>query len=270
MSQDNGKVATGGIPVAVVTGASSGTGRDIALALAADGCDVALLGRRVDALNAVKLQIEAMGRRACVLTTDLLDDQAISASMDAFFTWSQRRVDILVNAAGIPGPLGPPVGAFSVAEFDAVIATNLRAPFILMSHLLPLMYERNSGRVVNIGGNHGMRGRAGRSSYSSSKWALRGLTRSAALEAGQYGVTVNFVAPGPIAVERMRKRWAERAEAEGVSEQVIIDQYIADMGAVLRRPSETSDVVATVRFLVGEGGRNITGQELVVDGGVII
>jgi 3-hydroxybutyrate dehydrogenase/3-oxoacyl-[acyl-carrier protein] reductase len=257
-------------PVAFVTGASSGSGRAIALALAVDGYDVAVVGRRTAALEQLAEEIRTTGRACCVLTTDLRDAAAVAASVATFLDWSGRRIDLLINAAGIPGPLGVPVGALELADFDAVVATNLRAPFMLMSHFLPIMSERKSGRVVNIGGNHGMRGRAGRASYSTSKWALRGLTRSAALEVGKFNITVNFIAPGPIAVDRMRARWAEAARIEGVDEQTIIDRYIADMGAVLRRPSETSDVVAMVRFLVGEGGRNITGQELVVDGGVIV
>jgi 3-hydroxybutyrate dehydrogenase/3-oxoacyl-[acyl-carrier protein] reductase len=124
--------------------------------------------------------------------------------------------------------------------------------------------------VINIGGTHGMRGRAGRAGYATSKWALRGLTRSAALEVGSHGVTANVVAPGAIAVERMRNRWAAQAEAEGISEEMVLDRYVQAMGMALRRPNETADVVATVRFLAGEGGRNITGQEIVVDGGVIV
>jgi 3-hydroxybutyrate dehydrogenase/3-oxoacyl-[acyl-carrier protein] reductase len=257
-------------PVALVTGASSGTGRDTAIALAEAGYDVGLIGRRADALDEAAAQIAEAGRRALVLPADVTDAQAVAEAMKTFLSWSRDRVDVLVNAAGITGPLGNPIGEFSVEDFDAVIATNLRAPFLTMSHLLPVMHRQGSGRVVNIGGNHGMRGRAGRSSYSASKWGLRGLTRSAALEVGRFGVTVNYIAPGPITVARMRARWAGIAKTEGVSEQTVIDRYVADMGIATGRPNEPQDIVAMVMFLVGPGGRNITGQELVVDGGVIV
>jgi len=256
--------------VALVTGASSGTGRDIAIAMAEDGCDLALLGRRTAALEETAVRIRALGRRACVLTVDLCDEQAVAAAMEVFLAWSGGRIDVLVNAAGIPGPLGATVGEIKLADFDAVMATNLRGPFLTMSHLLPVMCRQASGRVVNIGGNHGMRGRAGRASYASSKWALRGLTRSAALEVGMHGVTANVVAPGAIAVDRMRQRWADQAQAEGISEAVVLERYVQSLGVALKRPNETADVVAAVRFLVGDGGRNITGQEIVVDGGVIV
>ncbi|WP_157218244.1 SDR family NAD(P)-dependent oxidoreductase [Flavisphingomonas formosensis] len=263
-------MAEGAAPVAFVTGASAGTGREIALALAGAGYDVALVGRRTEALEAVATAIGEHGRDALVLPIELRDAAAVETGIDAFLAWSGGRCDVVVNAAGIPGPLSPDIGGFGVAEFDAVIATNLRAPFLILSRLLPVMRARKSGRIINIGGNHGMRGRAGRSSYSSSKWGLRGLSRSAALEAGKDNVTVNYIAPGPIAVQRMKDGWAARGEAEGASEDAVRKDYVAAMGIALGRTNEPADIVATVLFLVGPGGRNITGQEIVIDGGVIV
>lgn len=257
-------------PVALVTGASSGTGRDIAIALAEDGCNVGLLGRRTAALEETAGRVRALGREACVLTADICDEDSLAEVLEQFLQWSGGAVHVLVNAAGIPGPLGDTVGQIRLTDFDAVMATNLRGPFLTMSRLLPVMCDQGYGRVVNIGGNHGMRGRAGRASYATSKWALRGLTRSAALEVGAHGVTANVVAPGAIAVERMKQRWADQAEAEGITETAVLDRYVQSLGMALKRANETADVVATVRFLVGEGGRNITGQEIVVDGGVIV
>lgn len=256
--------------VAFVTGASAGTGREIARALGACGHDVALVGRRRDALSALADEIVAMGQRALVLPIDLTDAETIAEGVGHFVEWSDGRCDVVINAAGIPGPLSPHIGSFDVAAFDAVIATNLRAPFLILSHLLPIMRAQGSGRVVNIGGNHGMRGRAGRSSYSASKWGLRGLSRSAALEAGKDNVTVNYIAPGPIAIQRMKDGWAERANSEGRDYESIVRDYVRDMGIATGRPNEAGDIVATVLFLIGPGGRNITGQEIVIDGGVIV
>jgi len=256
--------------VALVTGASAGTGRDIAIALAEDGFDVAVLGRRADALDDTARRVRETGRRACVLVADVRDQDAVQAAIDTMLAWAGDRCNVLVNAAGIPGPLGEPIGELKLMDFEAVMATNLRGPFLTMSGLLPVMCRQGEGRVINIGGTHGMRGRAGRASYSSSKWALRGLTRSAALEAGPHGVTVNVVAPGAIAVDRMKARWVAQAAEEGISEAAVVERYVRAMGIALNRPNETQDVVNTVRFLVGEGGRNVTGQEIVVDGGVIV
>ncbi|SFG00462.1 3-hydroxybutyrate dehydrogenase/3-oxoacyl-[acyl-carrier protein] reductase [Novosphingobium sp. CF614] len=257
-------------PVAFVTGASAGTGREIALALGIGGYDVALVARRTAEMEDVAQAIHAGGGDALVLTADVRDAAVLDRAIDAFLAWSGGRIDVVVNAAGYTGPLSPPIGEFGVDEFDSTVATNLRAPFIVLSRLLPLMRQAGAGRVVNIGGNHGMRGRAGRSCYSASKWGLRGLTRSAALEAGPDGVTVNYVAPGPIAVPRMKANWRAMAEQKGLSEEEALRAYVADMGIPLNRPSEMQDIVAMVLYLIGEGGRNVTGQELVVDGGATL
>jgi 3-hydroxybutyrate dehydrogenase/3-oxoacyl-[acyl-carrier protein] reductase len=257
-------------PVAFVTGASAGTGREIARALAASGHDVAIVGRRTEALDALAAEIAAQDRKTLVLVVDLTDAEALADAISRFLEWSGGACDVVVNAAGIPGPLSPEIGGFDVAVFDAVIATNLRAPFLVLSHLLPVMRARGSGRVINIGGNHGMRGRAGRSSYSAAKWGLRGLSRSAALEAGKDNVTVNYIAPGPIAVQRMKDGWAARAQAEGADTSAVVEDYVAAMGIATGRTNEPADIVATVLFLTGPGGRNITGQEIVIDGGVIV
>ncbi|CAN7390054.1 SDR family NAD(P)-dependent oxidoreductase [Phenylobacterium sp. LjRoot225] len=257
-------------PIALVTGASAGMGRDIAWALAAAGYDLGLLGRRSEGLEETAEGVAAAGRRSISLIADVCDATALSAALDDFLAWSGDRVDVLINAAGWTGPLSPPIHEISVEDFDATVATNLRAPFLTLKRLLPVMYAQGAGRIVNMGGNHGMRGRAGRAAFSASKWGLRGLSRTAALEAGPHGVTVNLIAPGPVAVPRMKANWRAQAQAEGVAEEVILARYMQAMGAALGQPSEPQDVVAMVMFLVGEGGGAITGQELIIDGGVIV
>lgn len=256
--------------VAFVTGASSGTGREIAVRLAAEGYRVGLGGRRLAALDETIAIIAEQGGFAQAFPFDVMDAQEITAAMAAFLEWSGGCVDVLVNAAAIPGPVEVPIGKLPLAEFDAMISTNLRGPFLTMTHLLPLMMERGQGRIINIGGNHGMRGRAGRVGYASSKWGLRGLTRCAALEAGRSGVTVNYIAPGPIAVDRMKQGWAERGRRDGVNTSTAMARYTAEMGPALGRLNEPKDIAAMVSFLIGDGGRNITGQELVIDGGIVV
>ncbi len=262
--------ASGARPFALVTGASAGTGREIAIALGVAGYDVGLIARRTAGMEEAAEEIRGAGSEALILSADVRDAAALNAALDQFLDWSAGKVDVIVNAAGYTGPLSPPIGEFSLEEFDSTVATNLRAPFIVLSRLLPVMRRAGSGRVVNIGGNHGMRGRAGRSSYSASKWGLRGLSRSAALEAGPDGVTVNYVAPGPIAVPRMQANWRAMAQEKGLSEEEALKAYVANMGIPLGRPSDMSDIVAMVMYLVGDGGRNVTGQELVVDGGATL
>ncbi|MGF6242131.1 NAD(P)-dependent dehydrogenase (short-subunit alcohol dehydrogenase family) [Paraburkholderia sp. GAS38] len=258
------------MPVALITGASSGTGREIALTLASEGYRVALAGRRLDALNETAACIIEAGGTAQAFAFDLMNEQAVADALGAVLEWSDRRIDVLVNAAAIPGAVEVPIGKLPIAEFDAMISTNLRGPFLTMTYLLPVMIERGYGRIINIGGNHGMRGRAGRVGYTSSKWGLRGLTRCAALEAGRSGVTVNYIAPGPIAVDRMKRGWAERGRRDGVDTSTAVARYTAEMGPALGKLNEPWDIAAMVSFLASEGGRNITGQELVIDGGIVV
>lgn len=258
------------MPVAFVTGASSGTGREIAECLAQAGYRIALAGRKLDALEQTAKRIAVQGGVSAIFGFDIRDEAATASAVAGFLEWSGGRVDVLVNAAAIPGPVEVPIGQLAVSEFDAMIDTNLRGPFLTMTYLLPVMVERGHGRVINIGGNHGMRGRAGRVGYSSSKWGLRGLTRCAALEAGVANVTVNYIAPGPIAVERMKKNWAERARREGIDDATALRRYTAEMGPALGQVNEPADIASMVLFLVGEGGRNITGQEIVIDGGIVV
>jgi NAD(P)-dependent dehydrogenase (short-subunit alcohol dehydrogenase family) len=257
-------------PVALVTGASAGMGRDIAVALAAAGYDLGLLGRRIEGLEETARRVEAAGRRALNLVADVCDEAALADALDEFLTWSGDRVEALINAAGWTGPLSPPIEDISLEDFDTTLATNLRAPFLTLKRLLPVMYRQGSGRVVNMGGNHGMRGRAGRAAFSASKWGLRGLTRTAALEAGPHGVTVNLIAPGPVAVPRMQAAWRAQAKARGVPVETVLADYMKGMGAALGQPTEPGDVAAMVLFLVGEGGGAVTGQEIIIDGGVIV
>jgi len=213
-------------------------GREIAWALAAAGYDLGLVGRWAEGLAETAGGVTAAGRRSISLAADVCDAEALSRALDAFLAWSGERIDVLINAAGWTGPLSPPIHEISVEDFDATIATNLRAPFLTLKRLLPVMYRQGSGRVVNMGGNHGMRGRAGRAAFSASKWGLRGLSRTAALEAGPHGVTVNLIAPGPVAVPRMKGAWRAQALAEGVAEEVILARYMKAMGAALGSPSE--------------------------------
>lgn len=257
--------------VALVTGASAGTGMELVGALGAAGYDVALLAaRRVGALERLAGDLEAMGRRSLVLQCDLADEAALNSSLDRLLAWSHDRIDAVVNAAGIPGSFNVPIEDVPIESFDRCHAVNLRAPFLIMRRLLPVMYRGGGGRIVNIGGNHAMRGRAARAPYTASKWGLRGLTKTVALEAGPKGVNVNFIAPGPIAVERMRHNWRARADRDGVDEQTAVAEYMHEMGAATRRPSEARDIVAMVMFLLGEGGRNVTGQDFVIDGGIVV
>ena len=254
--------------VAIVTGAASDIGAAIAAALAGQGADLVLVGRRAEALRPVAARVEAQGRRAEVRPCDLTEGAAVTKMVTEARDLFSDRIDILVNAAGGTGGLGVPVWELTEGDFNRVLAVNLTASFLTMAAVLPAMIARRSGRIINIGGTYGMRGRAGRAAYSAAKWGLRGLTKSAALEAGPFGITVNCVSPGMVEGPRFDEA-AVDAAARGDISVGEAKVRMADAYA-LRRISTPDDVARAVLFLAGDGGRQMTGQDLVVDGGWVI
>ncbi|HTC12382.1 MAG TPA: SDR family NAD(P)-dependent oxidoreductase [Acetobacteraceae bacterium] len=254
--------------VAIVTGAASDIGAAIAVALAGQGADLALIGRRAEALRPVAAEVQAQGRRAEVLTCDLTEGAQVTRMVAEVHVLFSNRIDTLVNAAGGTGGLGVPVWELTESEFNRVLAVNLTASFLTMAAVLPAMIARRSGRIINIGGTYGMRGRAGRAAYSAAKWGLRGLTKSAALEAGPFNITVNCVSPGMVE----GPRFDEAATDAAVRGNVSMGEAKTRMeeAYALRRISTPKDVAQAVVFLAGLGGRQMTGQDLVVDGGWVI
>src|SRR5205807_8830560 len=159
--------------LAVVTGAANGMRRDICLTLAREGANLTIPARAVGPLEELGVEISAIGRRAVAVPTDVTDEPAVERLV-ARARETFGRVDILVNAAGITGPIETPVWEIKADDFDQVIAINLRGTFLPTKHVLPGMIQQRSGKIVNISGTSGLRGHKNRAAYSSSKWALRG------------------------------------------------------------------------------------------------
>ena len=253
--------------IAVVTGAAKGMGREICLTLAREGADLALAARDVGPLQALAGEIETLGRRALVQPTDVTVEAQVKALADATRAAFGGRVDILVNAAGITGPIETPVSEIAVEDFDEVLAVNVRGTFLPIKHVLPTMLAQRYGKIVNVSGTSGLRGYKHRAAYSASKWAIRVLTRTVALEAGPYNVNVNAVHPGIVGGERMAKLCREKARRRGAgwTPERVYQEYVDEMA--LRRVTTAQDVADTVCFLASDESKNMTGQSITVDGG---
>jgi len=251
--------------VAIVTGAAKGMGRDICLTLACEGAHVALAAREPAPLEAVAREIEALGRRALVAPADVTDEAAVARLVARTREAFGGRVDILVNAAGVTGPVETPVWEITSEEWDHVLAANVRGTFLPTKHVLPVMIAQRYGKIVNISGTSGLRGYKLRAAYSASKWALRGFTRTVALEAGPYNINVNALHPGIVTGERMARLCRDKARKRGTTPEAIHEEYVAEMA--LRRVTTQQDVANAVLFLVSEESRNMTGQSVTVDGG---
>jgi len=182
--------------IAIVTGAGRGIGEAISKRLAVLGATVLLIGRDRERLAEVKRQIEVAGGHAEIFPVDLLREDAITA-LAYSIKEGHGRCDILVNNAGI-GAQGAPLHETSPETWDTVMATNLRAPYLMIRALAPLMIAARSGHIINISSLAGHNPLRSGAAYAASKWGLNGLTYSVAEELRDYGIRVSAVAPGSV------------------------------------------------------------------------
>ena len=252
--------------VAIVTGGAKGIGAAVAECLAEDGAHVALVARGEEALRAkaIALDEKFTGRESLAVPCDVTDEQQVRAMVDAV---ADRfgGVDILVNTAGGTGPIETPAHEYPVEEFRRILELNVIGTFLPCKHVIPHLISRGGGRIVNLAGTSGLRGYRNRSGYSSSKWAVRGLTRTLALELGRYDITVNDVCPNVTNGARMERIVVEKARRVGMTPEEVYADFAAQ--TALGRFVEESDVAEAVRFLVSPSARNITGHDFPVDAG---
>ena len=252
--------------VAIVTGAARGLGASISESFAAQGAHLTMVGRDEAALRSHGAKVDATygDRESLVAACSVLDEQAVQdmvqSTVDRF-----GRIDILVNTAGGTGPIETPAQEVSLEGFREILELNVLGTFLPCKAAIPQLIRRGSGRIVNIAGTSGLRGYKNRVGYSSSKWAVRGMTRTLALELGPYGITVNAVCPNVTHGDRMDRIMREKAGKLGVTPEEVYADFASQ--TALGRFIDDSDIASAVSFLVSEGARNITGQDIVVDAG---
>jgi 3-hydroxybutyrate dehydrogenase len=255
-----------GNKVALVTGSGRGIGRAIARLFANEGAAVFLTARTETELAATSAEINA-GTPHChagFVTADVADEtgctRVVAAAREKF-----GRIDILINNAGHYGPVVP-VEEYPLAEFDGVIAVHLRAAFLLSKLVLPEMYERGSGVILNISSLSAKSAFGWGSAYAAAKAGLLGLTRVTAAEAARKGVRVNALCPGPVTETVMSKELgATLARKLGVSPE---EQLAGFLSTLLQGRGQTADEIARAALFLCSGQSSaITGQSINVDGG---
>jgi 3-oxoacyl-[acyl-carrier protein] reductase len=252
--------------VAIITGGAKGMGGKISLRLAQEGARLCLCARDQKALDeqAEEIRKEIPGLEAITVAMDVREEDQVKAMVEetlkAFGT-----IDILVNTSSVIGPVETPVHQISVDDWDYVIGVNLKGTFLCCKHVIPTLIGKKWGKVVNISGTSGLRGYINRASYSSSKWAVRGFTRTLALELGPNNINVNCICPGPVYGERMDKIIRDKAKAWNSSTDEVYKIYTSEM-ALGRFPDE-DEIAHAVIYLCSEKSRNMTGQALVIDSG---
>jgi 3-oxoacyl-[acyl-carrier protein] reductase len=238
--------------VAVVTGASRGIGRSLAIALAANGAKVVASARNAEALDTLIAEIKAQGGDALAIVGDVaIEDDANNLVKQAVATYG--RVDIFINNAGITrdGLLL----RMKSADWDAVLDTNLKGAFLCTRAVAKVMSKQRSGRIINISSVVGEMGNAGQANYCASKAGLLGLTKSVARELARRNVTVNAITPGFIVTD-MTEDMTDKAR-EAMTAQI-----------PLGRLGAAEDVAGAVLFLASDQAAYITGQVLGVNGGM--
>ena len=251
--------------IAIITGAAKGMGAAITRTLGREGADLMLAAREVAPLDEVAEEVRAMGRRVETISTNVADPKQVEAMVKATKEAFGGRIDILVNVAGTTGPIETPVQDIDPDDFLEVLDINVRGTFLPIKYTLPTMIAQKYGKIVNIGGSSGLRGYKYRTAYSSSKWALRGLTRTIALEAGPHNVNVNIVMPGIVHTPRMDKLCEEKARVRGWTFEQVYQEYVEEM--CLGRVTEPEDVADAVLYCASDESKNMTGQKISVDGG---
>ena len=240
--------------VAIVTGTSRGLGQYLARALAKAGADLVLTSRKRESLAEFEAEIQALGRRTLSLELDVRDQQSIErmahAAQEAF-----GDIDILVNNAGCN--VRKPALDVTWDDWNLILDTNLRGSFFVAQAIASLMIRRGYGRIINIGSVTSVAGYAGLGPYGASRGGIRQLTMSLADDWGRHGITVNCLAPG----------WFRTAQNSVMYEDVEWVRYLSDR-IPLKRPGQPKDLDGAIVFLASESSRYVTGQTILVDGGI--
>jgi len=240
--------------VAVVTGASRGLGQYFGRALAKAGADLIITSRSVDALAPFQKEIAALGRKAVAVELDVRETESIARFADETAT-AFDKVDILVNNAGCN--VRKPAVDVTWDDWNLVLETNLRGSFFVAQAMARLMIPHRYGRIINIGSVTSVAGFAGLGPYCASRGGIKQLTMSLADDWGPYGITVNCLAPG----------WFQTAQNKVLYDDPEWVAYLVDR-IPLKRPGLPNDLDGAVVFLASEASRYVTGQTLLVDGGV--
>lgn len=250
--------------VALVTGASQGIGRHIAVEFARAGYDLVLASRNEANLEETASLVS--GVETLVVSTDVTDEGSV-AELSAMAIQRFGHVDTLVNNSGIGGPSGP-LWELDPESWRQTFAVNVDGVFLVTRAILPGMIERGQGSVTVIGSITGKRPLWGRTPYASTKAALVGLTRTLAIEAGRHGIRVNLISPG--FVDGPRLDWVMEAQASGrgIDADEVKSEFEAE--AALQRLTQPEDVAKVAVFLASEEATAITGADINVNSGVVM
>ncbi|MBO3761171.1 3-hydroxybutyrate dehydrogenase [Ciceribacter sp. L1K22] len=248
----------------VVTGSTSGIGLGIARAFARDGANLVINGfGDANEIEAIRQELEQAGGKALYHGADMTEPDEI-AEMMALAASQFGMVDVLVNNAGIQHV--SPVEDFPTDKWDRIIAINLTSSFHTMKAAIPAMKAKKAGRIINVASAHALVASPFKAAYVAAKHGILGLTKSAALELAEFGVTVNAICPGYVLTPLVEKQIPDTAKARGISEAEVKTDVMLRLQAT-KEFVAIEEVAATALFLASDAARQITGTHISIDGG---
>jgi NAD(P)-dependent dehydrogenase (short-subunit alcohol dehydrogenase family) len=239
---------------AIVTGATKGIGRDIALGFARAGCNLGVTGRNARELREVAEEARVAGVECKTCEADLASASEC-LEMAGYFAKIFPVIDILVNNAGLSFP--EKLLDLEVGHWDTTLAVNLRAPALISKVIAPKMIRQGGGVIINISSNAGLAGLAEHAAYCASKFGLNGLTKVMAVELGPHNIRVNAVAPTVVLTPMGTRVWGDPKKADPVKAKIPLGRF-----------AYPKEVTSAVFFLASEGAAMIHGETLIIDGGV--
>ncbi len=249
----------------IVTGSTSGIGYGIAKAFAAEGSNVVINGfGSSDEIEAARSDLDAQGSGQVIHHgADMARPDEITGLIE-FARKTFGSVDVLVNNAGVQHVAR--IEDFPTGEWDRIIAINLTSSFHTMRAVIPLMKERRSGRIINIASAHALAASPFKSAYVAAKHGIMGLTKTAALELAEFGITVNAICPGYVLTPLVEKQIPDTARERGISQEEVKSEVMLRLQAT-KEFVAIEEVAATAIFLASDAARQITGTHISIDGG---
>lgn len=244
--------------VCIVTGGASGIGLAIAESFARDGAKVVIAD-----INEDKLKEEANRIGANYFRADLSKRADCKGLVD-FTIKELSKVDILINVAGVQTV--SPIEDFPEDRWDFIISLMLTAPFLLTKYVWPSMKEQGWGRIINLNSIHGLVASEFKSAYVSAKHGLSGLTKTAGLEGGPFGITVNSICPAYVRTPLVDNQIADQAKTHGISKEEVVEKIMLQKAAI-KTMIEPETIAEVAKFLCSDSANNITGSTMTVDGG---
>jgi NAD(P)-dependent dehydrogenase (short-subunit alcohol dehydrogenase family) len=250
---------------AVITGAGSGIGRGIALVLARDGAEVAVVDKQRERATSVAKEVESLGREAIALSTDVSQSDEVN-DMVKVVLHRFDKIDVLVNNVAIRGQVAP-VLDLDESNWDMVMSVNAKSAFLCSKAVAPHMIRQRAGKIINISATAGKRNNALSAHYGASKFALIGFTQALALELAPYGINVNAVCPGPTDTPMWWAFVRSESHREGISPESWSERFCRER-IPLGRMNTPEDIGHLVSFLASDEAGAITGIAFTISGGM--